>query len=91
MGEPIRGVCHPGTMERGGKSIALVPVPNRGSPYVFRRSAGTRKDGVRYQSGSPPASVWTGNGHQHRSAGVGQTEEGKDDGTVLLGPRIPLA
>ena len=47
-------------MERGGKSIALVPVPNRGSPYVLRRTAGTRKDGVRYQSGSSPASVWTG-------------------------------
>ena len=78
MGELIRGVCHPGTMERGGKKIALVPVPNRGSPYVLRRTAGTRKDGVRYQSGSPRASVWTRNGHQHRSAGVGRTEEGKE-------------
>ena len=25
-----------------------------------------------------PALVWTGNGHQHRSAGVGRTEEGKE-------------
>ena len=39
-------------MERGGESIALVPVPNRGSTHVFRRTAGTRKNGVRYQSGS---------------------------------------
>ena len=32
-------------MERGGKSIALVHVPNRVSTYVFRRTARTRKDG----------------------------------------------
>ena len=63
VGEPIRGVCHPGTVDRGGKIIALVPVPDHGSPYVLRRAAGTRKDGVRYQSGGPQASVWTGNGH----------------------------
>ena len=61
MGKPIRGVRHLGTIERGGESIALVPVPNRGSAHVFRRTAGARKNGVRYQSGSPPASVWTGN------------------------------
>ena len=78
MGKLIRGVCHLGTMERGGESIALVPVPNHGSTHVFRRTAGTRKDGVCYLSGSPPASVWTGNRHQHRSAGVGRTEEGKE-------------
>ena len=46
------------------KKHALVPVPNCGSPYVLRRAAGTRKDGVRYQSGSSPVPVWTGNEHQ---------------------------
>ena len=45
MGKPIRGVSHLGTMERGGESVALVPVPNRGSAHVFRRTAGARKNG----------------------------------------------
>ena len=35
MGESIRGVSHPGTWDRGAKIIALVPVPDRGSPYVL--------------------------------------------------------
>ena len=55
------------------ESIALVPVSNRGSTHVFRRAAGAGKDGVRYQTRGPLASVWTRNGHQHRSAGVGRT------------------
>ena len=65
-------------MDRGGKIVALVSVPDHGSPYVLRRAARTRKNGVRDQSGGPPVSVWTKNGHQHRSAGVGRTEEGKE-------------
>ena len=51
---------------------------DRGSPYVLRRVAGTRENGIRDQSGGPQASVWTRNGHQHRSAGVGRTEERKE-------------
>ena len=38
-------------------------------------TAGAR---IRDQSGGPQASVWPRNGHQHRSAGVGRTEEGKE-------------
>ena len=36
-------------MERGGESIAPVPIPNRGSVNVFRQITGARKDGVRYE------------------------------------------
>ena len=67
-------------MERGGESIALVPVPIRGSTHAFRWTAGVRKDGVRYQSGSPPASVWTGNRHQTELAGLrrGKNQSAKE-------------
>ena len=58
--------------------FAPVPVLDRGSPYVLRRVARMRENGMRDQSGGPQASVWARNGHQHRSAGVGWTEEGKE-------------
>ena len=60
-------------MDRGGKIVTPVPVPDRGSPYVLRRVAGRRENGIRDQSGGPQASVWTRNGHQHRSAGKNQS------------------
>ena len=41
-------------------------------------TAGARMYFVGLPERSPPASVWTRNGHQHRSAGVGRTEEGKE-------------
>ena len=36
-------------MERGGESIAPVPVPNRGSANVLRLIPGAREDGVHYR------------------------------------------
>ena len=48
-------------MERGRESIAPVPVPNRRSANVLRRTAGAGEDDVRYQGRGPPPSVWTRN------------------------------
>ena len=36
------------------------------------------REKMAYASGGPQASVWTRNGHQHRSTGVGRTEERKE-------------
>ena len=64
--------------EEEKSSLLFLSLTTGARIYVLRRAAATRKNGVRDQSGGPPASVWTRNGHQHRSARVGRTEEGKE-------------
>ena len=62
-------------MEQGRERIAPVPVNKRRGTNVLCWTAGAGEDRVRYQVRGPPALVQTGNGHQHRSTGVGRIGE----------------